>query len=95
MLKSLLRYFVLLVMLLFSTSVFALDYSKLPEIVKINIEKQYNGEEIQIISVKKEGYKFIVIIQTEFGKDKVVVNKKGKILSISDYLEGLEPSGGC
>jgi len=26
---------------------------------------------------------------------KVVINSKGKILSISEYLEGLDPSGGC
>ncbi len=68
----------------------------IPQIMKSNIIKQYDGEEIEFLSIKKvSASKYSIIIQTEFGKDKVVINKKGKILSISEYLEGLDPSGGC
>ncbi|MFK5881807.1 MAG: hypothetical protein QM482_06300 [Sulfurospirillum sp.] len=83
------------VLLVFASSASAYDYALLPEIVKTNIAKQYEGEDIKILSVRKMGAKFRIIIKTESGKDKVVVTKKGKILSISDYLAGMEPSGGC
>ncbi len=86
---------ILVLVFVFSTSAYAFDYAKLPEIVKTNITKQYSGEKIKILSVKKMGKKFRVIIKTEDGKDKVIVTKKGKILSISDYLEGMEATGGC
>jgi hypothetical protein len=82
-------------MLIFTTSAFAYDYASLPEIVKTNITKQYEGENIKILSVRKMGTKFRIIVKTESGKDKVVVTKKGKIMSISDYLKGMEASGGC
>ena len=68
----------------------------IPQIMKSNIIKQYDGEEIEFLSIKKiSSSKYSIIIKTEFGKDKVVINSKGKILSISEYLEGLDPSGGC
>jgi len=86
---------ILLSLFIFTTSSFALDYAKLPEIVKTNITKQYKGKKIKVISVKSMGSKFRIIIKTQSGKDKVVVTKKGKILSISDYLKGMEASGGC
>jgi len=86
---------ILVLVFVFSTSVFAFDYAKLPEIVKTNITKQYSSENIKILSVKKMGKKFRIIIKTEDGKDKVIVTKKGKILSISDYLKGMEATGGC
>jgi len=89
------KHFILIFMLIFTTSAFAFDYAKLPEIVKTNIAKQYKGEKTKVLSVKKKGSKFRIIIKTQSGKDKVIVTKKGKILSISDYLKGMEASGGC
>ncbi len=86
---------ILIFLFIFTTSAFAYDYAKLPEIVKTNVAKQYAGEDIKVLSVRKMGTKFRIIIKTESGKDKVVVTKKGKILSISDYLKGMEASGGC
>ncbi len=95
MFKDTIKGLILVLVFVFSTSAYAFDYAKLPEIVKTNITKQYSGEEIKILSVKKMGKKFRIIIKTEDGKDKVIVTKKGKILSISDYLEGMEATGGC
>ncbi len=89
------RFLVFIVLLVFTTSAFAYDYAKLPEIVKTNVAKQYAGEDIKVLSVRKIGSKFRIIIKTESGKDEVIVNKRGKILSISDYLKGMEASGGC
>ncbi|WP_458700442.1 hypothetical protein ACKGJI_11405 [Sulfurospirillum sp. 1307] len=69
---------------------------KIPQTIKSSILKQYEGEDIKFLSIKKIGsVKFRVIIQTEYGKDKVIINKKGKIFSISEYLNDLEPTGGC
>ncbi len=87
--------FSFIVLFVFTNSAFALDYSSLPEIVKTNITKQYSGEDIKILSVKRKGSRYAIIIKTESGKDKVVVTRKGKILSISEYLKGMEPTGGC
>ncbi len=87
--------FSFIVLFVFTNSAFALDYSSLPEIVKTNITKQYSGEDIKILSVKRKGSRYTIIIKTESGKDKVVVTRKGKILSISEYLKGMEPTGGC
>jgi hypothetical protein len=84
-----------ILLFIFATSAFAYDYASLPEIVKTNITKQYEGENIKVLSVRKMGKKFRIIIKTESGKDKVVVTEQGKILSISDYLKGMEASGGC
>ncbi len=89
------KFLVFIVLFVFTSSAFALDYASLPEVVKTNISKQYSGENIKILSVRKMGTKYRIIIKTESGKDKVVVNKRGKILSISDYLQGMEASGGC
>ncbi len=89
------KHLIVILFLVFTTFAFAFDYSKVPEIVKTNITKQYAGTQIKILSVSKVGAKFIIIIKTESGKDKVVVNKNGKILSISDYLNEMEASGGC
>jgi len=93
--KIFIKYLVFIVLLVFTNSAFAQDYSSLPEIVKTNIAKQYSGEDIKVLSVKTEGAKYTIIIKTESGKDKVVVTRKGKILSISEYLKGMEPTGGC
>ncbi len=93
--KNSIKCLVLIVLLVFTSSAFAFDYASLPGIVKTNIAKQYKGEDIKILSVKKMGAKYRIIIKTESGKDKVLVNKRGKILSISDYLQGMEASGGC
>ena len=95
MLSKYIKHFMFISMLIFTTSAFAYDYASLPEIVKTNIAKQYEGEDIKVLSVRKMGKKFRIIIKTESGKDKVVVTKKGKILSITDYLKGMEASGGC
>ncbi len=84
-----------IVLFVFTNSAFALDFSLLPEIVKTNITKQYNGKDIKILSIKSKGLRYTIIIKTKSGKDKVVVTKKGKILSISEYLKGMEPTGGC
>ncbi len=93
--SKLLKFLIIFCLLIFSTSAFAYDYSKLPKIVKTNVEKYYDGQDIKVISVRKMGAKFRIIIQTDSGKDKVVVNKKGKILNISEYLKGMEATGGC
>ena len=93
--NAFIKFLVFIVLLVFTSSAFALDYASLPEVVKTNISKQYSGENIKILSVRKMGAKYRIIIKTESGKDKVVVNKRGKILSISDYLQGMEASGGC
>ncbi len=86
----------ILLLVLFSFwPVYALDKSKLPPVVKQSIIKQYGKIDIKILSVKKNAGKFVIIVKTKEGKDKVVITKKGKILSISDYLEGMEPTGGC
>jgi len=86
----------LVALLLLSFTVLTAQDIKLPQIVKSSIIKQYEGEEITILTIKKiSSSKYSVIIKTEFGKDKVIVDKKGKIYSISEYLEGLDPSGGC
>ena len=95
MYANFIKRFVLVFLLIFASSIFAYDYASLPQIVKDNIVKQYDGENIKIISVRKMGKRFRIIIQTESGKDKVVVSKKGKILSISEYLADMEPTGGC
>jgi len=93
--KNINKYLSILLILLSLTPVLASEI-KIPQIVKSSIVKQYDGENIDFISIKKiSGTKFKVIIKTEYGKDKVIVNKKGKIFSISEYLEGLDPSGGC
>ncbi len=92
---SMIKRIVFVAFLIFASYAFAYDYASLPQVIRTNIAKQYDGENIKILSVRKMGKKFRIIIQTESGKDKVVVNKKGKILSISEYLKDLEPTGGC
>ena len=92
--KLLNKYLIILLIISFTTLV--AQEIKLPQIAKSSIIKQYEGEEITISAIKKiSSVKYSVIIKTEFGKDKVIVDKKGKIYSISEYLEGLDPSGGC
>jgi len=95
MFASYIKRSVLVFLLIFASCAFAFDYASLPQVVKTNIAKQYEGEDIKIISVRKTGKRYRIIIQTESGKDKVVVNKKGKIISISEYLGDIEPTGGC
>ena len=95
MFRDILKGLILSLMFVFSTSIFAFDYAKLPEIVKKNITKQYSGENIKILSVTKMGGKFKIIIKTEDEQDIVIVTKQGKILSISASLMGLETEGGC
>jgi len=86
----------LTILLMISFTTLTAQDIKLPQIVKSSIIKQYEGEEITILTIKKiSSVKYSVIIKTELGKDKVIVDKKGKIYSISEYLEGLDPSGGC
>lgn len=93
--KNINKYLSVLLILLSLTQAIAKEI-KIPKIIKSSIIKQYDGEDIDFLSIKKIGNtKFKVIIKTEYGKDKVIINKKGKILSISEYLEGLDPSGGC
>jgi len=55
MFRDILKGLILSLMFVFSTSIFAFDYAKLPEIVKKNITKQYSGENIKILSVTKMG----------------------------------------
>ncbi|NOX16042.1 MAG: hypothetical protein GXP61_08470 [Epsilonproteobacteria bacterium] len=93
--KIFLKYLIIFFLLVFSTSAFAYDYSKLPQIVKTNIEQYYKNQDIKVISVRKMGIKFRIIIKTESSKDKVMVDKKGKILSVSEYLKAMEATGGC
>lgn len=81
--------------LLFSTSLFALDLSKLPQGVQDSIYKYYKNQKIKVISITRKTEKYILIIKTKSGKDKVVVTNKGKILNISEYLIGIETIGGC
>ena len=81
--------------LLFSLNMSASDFSKLPESVQKSLHKYYKDRKIKVLSVKIENDKYIIIIRQDSSKDKVVVTKKGKILSISDYLVGIQPTGGC
>ena len=81
--------------LLFSTSLFALDLSKLPQGVQDSIHKYYENQKIKVISIIRKAEKYTLIIKTKLGKDKVVVTNKGKILNISEYLIGIEATGGC
>ena len=81
--------------LLFSIVALASDFSKLPELIQKSLHKYYKNQNIQVLSVKRKNSKYTIIIQNDSGKDKVIVTKKGKILSISDYLGDMQPSGGC
>ena len=81
--------------LVFSTSLFALDLSKLPQGVQDSIHNYYKNQKIKVMSITRKETKYTLIIKTKSGKDKVVVTNKGKILNISEYLIGIETTGGC
>jgi len=81
--------------LFWGSSAFAMDYSELPQAVQASVSRQYHGQAIKVLSVKKVNDSFVLIIKTPSGTDKVTVNGDGKITAISDYLQGIEPSGGC
>lgn len=90
-----LKSFIVLSVLLSSISVFGIDFSKLPIQVQNAVHKYYNNKSIKLLSAKRKDKIYTLVIQTESGKDQVTVNKKGKILSISDYLGDMQPTGGC
>jgi len=93
--KNIYKYLSIFLIFSFLTQAVAKEI-KIPQIVKSSIIKQYDGENIDFLSIKYIGnQKYKVIVKTEYGKDKIIINKKGKIFSISEYLEGLDPSGGC
>ena len=81
--------------LLFSIMALASNFSKLPEPIQKSLHKYYKSQKIKVLSVKRKSGKYTIIIQQDSGKDKAIVTKKGKILSISDYLGDMQPSGGC
>lgn len=84
-----------LLALLFSIAALASNFSKLPKPIQKSLHKYYKSQNIKVLSVKRKSGKYTIIIQQDSGKDKVIVTKKGKILSISDYLGDMQPSGGC
>jgi len=86
----------LLIFLLGLSILFAVDKVEIPPVVKSSIVKQYDGKEIQFLFIKNiGGTKYQVIIKIDDRKEKVIIDNKGKIFSISDYLNDIEPSGGC
>ncbi len=85
----------ILFVLLFSIMALASNFSKLPGPIQKSLHKYYKSQKITVVSVKRKSGKYTIIIQYDSGKDKVIVTKKGKILSISDYLGDMQPSGGC
>ncbi len=72
-----------------------MEYSELPQAVQASVSQQYNGQDIKVLSVKAVNGSYVLIIKTATGTDKVTVNGDGKITAISEYLQGIEPSGGC
>jgi protein-disulfide isomerase len=96
MFKRFISIFILTTLLIGSSALLAKDNIQVPSVIKSSIIKQYGQAKIKILSIKKiKSKKYQVIVKTDTGKDKVIITKKGKILSISDYLVGMEPSGGC
>lgn len=83
MFNKYIKYLIVIFFLIFSTDVSALDYSKLPKIIKTNIEKQYSGQKIKVISAEKIDAGFMIIVQTTTEKEKIVVDKNDKIISTS------------
>ena len=95
MLQRLIKYLTVTLFFIVATSLFAQNNPPLPDRIKTKIEKYYGSETIKIISIKKANSGFTIIIKTHSGRDKVVVDQKGNIISIAEYLEDVEPSGGC
>ncbi len=96
MFKKFINIFLLITLLISSNTLCAKDNIQIPPIIKSSIIKQYGETKIKFLSIKKVNSKeYQVILKTDTGKDKVIITKKGEIISISDYLVGMEPSGGC
>ena len=88
--RKILKIIFTLLLLSFSINASAFDFSKLPESVQKSLHKYYKDQKIKVLSVKTEKDKYIIIIQQDEGKDKVIVTKDGKLLSVSDYYIGVQ-----